>query len=112
MTPQDTHADPRADIRKALEAGPTSAYYTHPRDDNKWRENEAFALACTPEAITALLAAADRADALLSLFDAAVAAELPRVSHLEYDSHEICKQFAATLRERLAAMSEQKEPTA
>ena len=39
----------------------------------------------------------------VALFDAAVAAELPRVSHLEYDSHEICKHFAGKVRERLAA---------
>lgn len=38
---------------------------------------------------------------LLSAFDAAIAAELPRVSHLEYDSHEICKHFAGKVRERL-----------
>lgn len=39
----------------------------------------------------------------LAAFDAAVAAELPRVSHVEYDSHEICKHFAAEVRKRLAA---------
>ena len=39
---------------------------------------------------------------LLTAFDAAVADELPRVSHLEYDSHEICKHFADKLRERLS----------
>jgi hypothetical protein len=38
----------------------------------------------------------------LSAFDAAIAAELPRVSHVEYDSHEICKHFAAEVRKRLA----------
>lgn len=37
----------------------------------------------------------------LSIFDAAVAAELPRVSHVEYDSHEICKHFAGELRKRV-----------
>jgi len=39
-------------------------------------------------------------------FDAAVAAELPRVSHLEYDSHEICKHFAENVRSRLVATGE------
>jgi hypothetical protein len=34
-------------------------------------------------------------------FDAAVEAELARVSHIEYDSHEICKHFASKLRKRL-----------
>jgi hypothetical protein len=42
-------------IREALEAGATSAFYTDPRDDNRWRENERLALACSPEALTALL---------------------------------------------------------
>lgn len=37
----------------------------------------------------------------LSEFDAAVAAELPRVSTVEYNSHEICKHFAEKVRERL-----------
>ena len=32
-------------------------------------------------------------DDLLAAFDAAIDAELPRVSHIEYDSHEICKHF-------------------
>lgn len=39
----------------------------------------------------------------LAAFDAAIAAELPRVYHLEYDSHEICKHFAGKVRERLLA---------
>ena len=39
----------------------------------------------------------------LSAFDEAVAAELPCVSTLEYNSHEICKRFAKNIRERLAA---------
>lgn len=43
----------------------------------------------------------------LPLFDAAVAAELPRVSHLHYDSHEICKHFAGKLRKQIAAMAAQ-----
>jgi hypothetical protein len=34
-------------------------------------------------------------------YDAAVEAELARVSHVEYDSHEICKHFALKLRDRL-----------
>lgn len=46
---------------------------------------------------------ADLAAARLDAFDKAVADELPRVSHLEYDSHEICKHFAAKVRERIAA---------
>lgn len=40
---------------------------------------------------------------LLPAFDKAVSEELPRVSHVEYDSHEICKHFAGKVRERLAA---------
>jgi len=47
----------------------------------------------------ALIAAA----AKLGEFDRAVADELPRVSHVEYDSHEICKHFAAKVRERLTS---------
>ena len=47
-------------LQAALDAGPTSAFYTHPRDDNKWKENEAFALACDPDTIRALLADALR----------------------------------------------------
>ena len=40
--------------------------------------------------------------ALLAAFDKAVADELPRVSHVEYDSHEICKHFASKVRARIA----------
>lgn len=43
---------------------------------------------------------------VLSVFDECVAAALPRVSHIEYDSHEICKHFAEKVRERIAAMQE------
>ena len=39
----------------------------------------------------------------VSVFDSAVAEELPRVSHIEYDSHEICKHFAGKVRERMLA---------
>jgi hypothetical protein len=38
----------------------------------------------------------------LSAFDAAVAAELPCVSVVPYNSHEICKWFAKNVRERLS----------
>lgn len=41
--------------------------------------------------------------ALLAAFDKAVADELPRVSHVEYDSHEICKHFASKVRARIAS---------
>jgi len=37
----------------------------------------------------------------LDLFDATVARELPKVSHLEYDSHKICKVFARRIREAM-----------
>ena len=60
-------------LRDALKAGPTSAIYTHPRDDNKWKENDAFARACTPEAISALLADLDAA--VKALDDAAASIE-------------------------------------
>lgn len=40
----------------------------------------------------------------LERFDAAVAAELPCVSTVEYNSHEICKWFAKNVRERFAAL--------
>jgi hypothetical protein len=39
--------------------------------------------------------------ALLERFDQAIAAELPRVSHVHYDSHEICKHFAGEVRKRI-----------
>lgn len=45
------------------------------------------------------------ASALLSAFDAAVEAELPRVSSVPYNSHDICKWFAQKLRDRLAALA-------
>lgn len=45
----------------------------------------------------------DLAAARLNAFDKAVADELPRVSNVEYNSHEICKHFAAKVRERMAA---------
>lgn len=38
---------------------------------------------------------------LAEQFDAAVTAELARVSHIEYDSNAICTHFAAELRKRL-----------
>lgn len=40
---------------------------------------------------------------VLTAFDDAVAAEIQRVSHVEYDAHEICKHFAGEVRKRLAA---------
>lgn len=42
-------------------------------------------------------------EAVLDMFDAAVADELPRVSTVEYNSHEICKHFASKVRERILA---------
>lgn len=41
----------------------------------------------------------------LVAFDEAVQAELPRVSHVQYDSHEICKHFASKVRERIAVLA-------
>lgn len=41
----------------------------------------------------------------VSQFDAAVAAELPLVSTVAYNSHEICKWFAENVRVRLAAIA-------
>lgn len=49
----------------ALKAWPTSAFYTHPRDDNKWKENGAFAQACEPAVISSLLADLDAAVSLI-----------------------------------------------
>jgi len=43
---------------------------------------------------------------LLEAFDDAVSQELPRVSHVEYDSHEICKHFASKVRAILALRPE------
>lgn len=43
----------------------------------------------------------------LAAFDAAVAIELPCVSALEYNSHEICKYFAENLRSRISAIAAQ-----
>lgn len=48
---------------------------------------------------------------VVELFDSAVAAELPRVSHAEYDSHEVCKQFASRLRERIAKLATPPAPS-
>ena len=42
---------------------------------------------------------------VVSQFDAAVAAELPLVSTVEYNRYEICKWFAENVRERLAAIA-------
>jgi hypothetical protein len=42
----------------------------------------------------------------LDLFDLAVSELLPRVTHVQYDSHEICKHFANELRTRIAATQE------
>ena len=41
----------------------------------------------------------------LQQFDEAIAAQLPRVSHLQYDSHEICKHFAGEVRKQLEAQA-------
>lgn len=43
---------------------------------------------------------------LLEAFDDAVSQELPRVSHVEYDSHEICKHFASKIRAILSLRPE------
>ena len=43
---------------------------------------------------------------LLEAFDDAVSQELLRVSHVEYDSHEICKHFASKVRAILALRPE------
>lgn len=47
----------------------------------------------------------------LTVFDKAVADELPLVSSVPYNSHEICEWFASNLRARLAAMASTKEQT-
>lgn len=39
----------------------------------------------------------------VAAFDVAVSEELPLVSHVHYDSHEICKHFAGEVRKRLLA---------
>lgn len=43
---------------------------------------------------------------LLEAFDDAVSQELLRVSHVEYDSHEICKHFASKVRAIIALRPE------
>lgn len=54
----------------ALALEPTSALFTHPRDDNKWKENERFAIACEPEVIRSLLEDNERLrDALQELVE-------------------------------------------
>lgn len=65
--------------------------------------NGDYSLYARPEhsAVTELGAAGE----LVGAFDAAVAQELPRVSHLAYDSHELCKHFASKLRAALAPQS-------
>lgn len=68
-----------------------------------WDDARAALAAPAPQAAHAVT--------VLDAFDAAVATELPRVSHVEYDSHEICKHFAGEVRKRLAAAPQTKEPT-
>lgn len=58
----------------------------------------------TPEPGTVLYAQQSAQSEAVALFDSAVAAELPRVSHVEYDSHEICKHFASNVRERIRSI--------
>lgn len=54
----------------ALALEPTSALFMHPRDDNKWKENERFAIACEPEVIRSLLEDNERLrDALQELVE-------------------------------------------
>ena len=64
---------------------------------------------------TLTLLAEARAVPILTAFDDAVAAEIQRVSHVEYDANEICKHFAGEVRKRLAATpspAEQPKPAA
>lgn len=51
------------------------------------------------------------AQGALASLDEAFAAEIQRVSHIEYDSHEICKHFYAELRAKFATLSAQHPQT-
>lgn len=63
-------------------------------------------LASTPQHVVEPVgAASEQANNLLAGFDAAVAIELPCVSTVEYNSHEICKWFAGNVRARLATQA-------
>jgi hypothetical protein len=60
---------------------------------------------------TAPPAPVDPLDDILAAFDEAVERELPRVSTVEYNSHEICKHFAGELRARLSRIVSAPSPT-
>ncbi len=74
----------------------------------RWRDRPLAEIVAAVERVQAKPAAIAAHEAqpspVLAAFDAAIAAELPRVSHVEYDSHEICGHFAAEVRKRLAAL--------
>ena len=65
--------------------------------------DRAQAVIAASDEYTAPIFRSSEGTAKVAQFDAAVAAELPLVSHLAYDSHAICKKFAANLRGRLTA---------
>jgi hypothetical protein len=84
-------------------ASAASATYTQEQlDAAKWRAHELLrGLTLDPPRACPCCANQPPASGL-SDFDAAVAAELPRVSDVEYNSHNICKHFAGELRKRLS----------
>ena len=71
------------------------------------------ALVDATEQIAALKAALSRKDAEIEAlrnpwisvkdYDQAISEEIKNVSHVQYDSHEICKHFASKVRSRLTA---------
>lgn len=79
-------------IKKALEAEPTSSFYTHPRDDNKWKENEALALACDPDTLRELIKRLEQQDQLIA---EAVAVERKKSSDELKDLKRANKQWGS-----------------
>lgn len=61
-----------AAIQAALTAGADSAWYTHPRDANRWRENEALAHACHPDYMKPILEHVSRVESALKARDAEI----------------------------------------
>lgn len=78
-----------AAIQAALTAGADSAWYAHPRDANRWRENEALAHACHPDYMKPILEHVSRVESALKARDAeierlrGVVVETRRVLELE-----------------------------
>lgn len=95
----------RVGMKSLMNHGAASCVYTDGCNGVSQEHIIAFAREIAVHCVAAMSdhpVAAGSEAGLMAAFDTAVAAEILRVSHLPYDSHEICKHFAAQVRARLA----------